>query len=101
MDVVVVRSGGLAGLRTEWRVDVGAQPDADEWDGLLRSLPWRTATSTAPTPDRYVYRISCASHEATLGEGQLTGPWRSLVDRVQQTVEPTRRSRPPARPRSR
>jgi hypothetical protein len=104
MLVSVARSGGLAGLMLVWEVEVDRQPDRDAWEGLLAEVPWNSvpAGSLGPggaapiEPDRFVYRIRCAPHEARLGERQLTGPWRTLVDRVRDTVEP-RRATPGAR----
>ena len=90
MDVIVSRSGGLAGLRLTWEVRVDEQPDADDWYVLIEAIPWSQPPPVPPEPDRYVYRIRCAPHEATLAERQLTGPWRRLVDRVQETTEPER-----------
>ncbi len=106
MDVIVSRSGGLAGLRLTWEVRVDDQPDRDEWYLLIEEIPWGRPPPVPPEPDRFVYRIRCEPHEATLAERQLTGPWRELVDRVQETTEPERaprddrarrppRSRPP------
>jgi Emfourin len=109
MDVIVSRSGGLAGLRLTWEVRVEEQPDADEWYLLIREIPWSQARPVPPEPDRYMYRIRCESHEATLAERQLTGPWRTLVDRVKEASEPEHgrpsngsdrvRTSPPTRPR--
>ena len=90
MDVIVSRSGGLAGLRLTWEVRIDEQPDADDWYVLIEAIPWSQPPPVPPEPDRYVYRIRCAPHEATLAERQLTGPWRRLVDRVQETTEPDR-----------
>ena len=90
MDVIVSRSGGLAGLRLTWEVRIDEQPDADAWYVLIEEIPWSQPPPVPPEPDRYVYRIRCAPHEATLAERQLTGPWRRLVDRVQETTEPDR-----------
>lgn len=90
MDVIVTRSGGLAGLRLVWHVHVDEQPDRDEWYGLIGDIPWGELPPVAPEPDRYQYRICCDPHEATLAERQLTGPWRTLVKRVQETAEPER-----------
>jgi len=90
MDVIVSRSGGLAGLRLTWEVRVDEQPDADDWYILIAELPWSQPPPAPPEPDRFVYRIRCAPHEATLAERQLVGPWRELVDRVQETTEPER-----------
>ena len=90
MDVIVTRSGGLAGLRLTWEVRVDDQPDAESWYLLIEEIPWTQPPPVPPEPDRFVYRIRCAPHEATLAERQLTGPWRELVDRVQETTEPER-----------
>ncbi len=101
MDVIVSRSGGLAGLRLTWEVRVEEQPDPREWYLLIEELPWSEARPVPPEPDRFIYRIRCEPHEATLADRQLTGPWRQLVDRVQETTEPLRRGQredPPAHP---
>ena len=87
MKVVVSRSGGFAGIRTTWEVQVDEQPDRSVWAELLEGLPWDEVSETAPQPDRYVYRIRCAPHEVVLGEQQVCGPWRDLIDRVKATTE--------------
>ena len=83
MKVVVSRSGGIAGIRVTWEVQVDDQPDASTWTDLLDALPWDQIPKSAPKPDRYVYRIRCAPHDVVLAETQLSGRWRDLVDRVQ------------------
>ena len=90
MAVIVSRSGGLAGLRLTWVVRIDDQPDRDDWYLLIREIPWGRPPPAPPEPDRFVYRIRCEPHEATLAERQLTGPWRELVDRVQEATEPKR-----------
>jgi len=90
MDVIVSRSGGLAGLRLTWEVRVDEQPDPDEWYLLIDEIPWNQPPPVPPEPDRFVYRIRCAPHEATLAERQLVGPWKALVERVQEATEPER-----------
>jgi hypothetical protein len=82
MKVVVSRSGGIAGLRVTWDVQVDEQPDAATWVQFLEQLPWDQAEETAPMPDRYDYRIRCAPHEIVLAEPQVSGPWQDLIDRV-------------------
>jgi hypothetical protein len=102
MDVIVSRSGGFAGLRRVWRVDVEEQPDERAWRDLLGSLPWDedgAPRSSAPgdaapgrtdpaeraragRPDRFVYEIQVQTHRVRLGETELDGAWRELVDRV-------------------
>jgi len=101
MDVIVSRSGGLAGLRLTWQVRVDDQPDSDDWYVLIEQIPWSELPPAPPEPDRFVYRIRCEplqatvddrAHDATLAERQLTGPWRKLVDLVQDRTEPERQA---------
>jgi len=87
MKVVVSRSGGIAGIRVTWEVQVDEQPDAPVWRELLGALPWEEAADSAPEPDRYVYRIRCAPHEVVLPEPRVSGPWKDLVDRVKAATE--------------
>ena len=82
MKVVVSRSGGFAGIRTTWEVQVDEQPDRSAWAEMISGLPWAEVSETAPQPDRYVYRIRCAPHEVVIGEQQVCGPWKELIDRV-------------------
>ncbi|MGV8876322.1 MAG: protealysin inhibitor emfourin [Rhodoglobus sp.] len=82
MKVHVGRSGGLLGRRVEWTVVIDEQPDAEQWHLLVSELPWNEPAATNTAPDRYTYEIRCAPHEITIGEQQLTGVWRQLVDRV-------------------
>jgi hypothetical protein len=99
MDVVVVRTGGFAGIRVTWQVRVDEQPDRREWQQLVESLPWEHAPSSPPPePDRYVYRITCEPYEAVLPERQLEGPWRVLVERVRDRSRRTPSPRPGTSP---
>lgn len=82
MKVVVSRSGGVAGIRLTWEVRVDEQPDPEDWQAFLASLPWDEAGDAEGAPDRFLYRIRCAPHEVVLPEPAITGPWRELVDRV-------------------
>jgi len=91
--VIVVRSGGLAGLSKQWR----AEPDPDglpRWQRLVESCPWDAAPAASTGADRYQWRIEVhhgdtAVHQARLDDGQVEGPWRTLVDEVRQ-VAPSR-----------
>ncbi|MFL0411801.1 protealysin inhibitor emfourin [Microbacterium paludicola] len=99
MNVVVVRSGGFAGIRVTWEVRVDDQPDRAEWFELVESLPWDDAPSAPPgEPDRYIYRITCEPHEVVLPERQLDGPWRTLVDRVRERARRSPQPEPGASP---
>jgi len=91
MIVTVQRTGGFAGLTRTWQVDVEAEPDTDAWLVLLDHVPWSSAGSRGAgvQPDRFVYVISADTRprrKARLPESEVTGPWRELVDRVQQTA---------------
>ncbi|RZU65793.1 hypothetical protein EV379_2131 [Microterricola gilva] len=88
MKVIVSRSGGFAGIRLTWQVQLDEQPDAEEWLALIAELPWSEVRPAAPEPDRYIYSIRCAQRSATLSEPQLEGPWRELVTRVQLSAKP-------------
>jgi hypothetical protein len=74
-------------MRTTREVQVDDQPDAPRWAELLKELPWDQVEHRAPQPDRYVYRIRCELHDVILGEPELKGMWRELVDRVRAVNE--------------
>ena len=80
MKITVVRSGGFAGLTRSWVIIIDQRDEA--WTGLLDDLPWRQVTPSAPQPDRYVYRIRVSRRQVVLPEQQVSGAWRTLVDRV-------------------
>ena len=80
MKITVVRSGGFAGLTRSWVIIIDQRDEA--WTGLLDDLPWRQVTPSAPQPDRYVYRIRVSRRQVVLPEQELSGAWRTLVDRV-------------------
>lgn len=87
MDVIVSRSGGFAGLRRTWRVELDQQPDESEWRSLIDELPWNAAPSDpSAQPDRFVYEIRVSTHHVRISETQLSGPWRELVDRVRDSA---------------
>ncbi|GAA2004577.1 protealysin inhibitor emfourin [Microbacterium ulmi] len=100
--VRVVRTGGFAGLRREWK----AEPPPDEaprWIGLIDECPWEAAASPAPArgADTFQWRISarCADdppRSAALSDDQLRGPWRDLVDEVRAYGAPDEPRRRPS-----
>ncbi|WP_166872109.1 MULTISPECIES: protealysin inhibitor emfourin [unclassified Salinibacterium] len=90
MKVIVVRTGGFAGLRATWELQVDDQPDAPRWSAFLHDLPWDDVPPAPQLPDRYIYRIRCEPHEVVLTEPQVQGPWRELVDRVRAANEESR-----------
>ncbi|GAB3605990.1 hypothetical protein GCM10027413_13990 [Conyzicola nivalis] len=86
----MVRTGGFAGLRREWRTGTADAPDVD-WAALIGACPWKTAAKPADSRvrDGFVWRLEASgrvrAYRATLPDGQLTGAWRSLVDEVRRT----------------
>jgi hypothetical protein len=84
--IIVVRSGGFAGLRREWRVS-SDDDDRIDWTGLVEACPWNARSPRNAGADQFVWRISATGPPrectATLGDPALTGPWRELVLTVQ------------------
>lgn len=97
MNITVVRSGGFAGLRRTWRVDVDddSRVGLDEWRDMVEACPWTDGFDLDGdgVPDRFVFVITVESLpassardselQATLPEGRVVGPWKQLVERVQ------------------
>jgi hypothetical protein len=87
LTITVARTGGFAGLKREWSVSA-ALADAADLIALVDACPWRSIHSDAVSRDRFVYLITVrAPHKrrsAKLPEASLTGPWKTLVTRVQQ-----------------
>lgn len=92
--ILVVRSGGIAGLSKQWRAEADAER-APRWRELVESCPWDAASATSSGADRYQWRIEVhtggtAVHQARLGDTQIQGPWRTLVDEVRQAAPSAR-----------
>lgn len=81
--VRVVRTGGFAGLKREWT----AAGPAEEWMPLVDACNWRAIPADTVSQDRFVYLITVTAprkkRKAEVPEVALTGPWKTLVDRVQ------------------
>jgi len=86
VSILVVRSGGFAGISQQWRVE--ADDDADEWLELVRACPWGAVGRDAASRDRFVWRIEAhlprTVRKASVPDAHLIGPWRALVERVQE-----------------
>ncbi|GAA1164917.1 hypothetical protein F6W69_18355 [Microbacterium oxydans] len=83
--IAVVRTGGIAGIRRQWRVE--AEPDdAVEWIGLIDSCPWEQEPDGSVGADRFMWSIRARTpserRERELPDSALDGPWRALVDAV-------------------
>lgn len=78
----ICRTGGLAGLRREWAIEVTGPDDAERWRPLIEACPWEDDGGDTH-PDAYVYDFHAAERAAVVPESRLQGPWRKLVDEVQ------------------
>ena len=85
--VVVVRTGGIAGIRRHWQVQRPG-PDAGPWLSLIDRCPWDTPSEGRPMPDRYVWSIQARTptekRERELADSELTGAWHDLVTAVRE-----------------
>ncbi|UWF77628.1 MULTISPECIES: protealysin inhibitor emfourin [Microbacterium] len=91
--IVVVRSGGIAGMRRRWLVRP-EPPEADRWVELVRRCPWDEAPGDDPVgADRYVWRIWVRlpdeRRETEIPDSRLDGAWRELVEAVREAGRPT------------
>ncbi|WP_460774073.1 protealysin inhibitor emfourin [Microbacterium sp. GXF7504] len=85
--VTVVRTGGVAGMRREWRV--APRPDAAaRWVRLVDGCPWGEPSDGDTGTDRFTWRLrACVGDREltrTIPEQALRGPWRTLVDAVRE-----------------
>lgn len=91
--VVVVRTGGIAGIRRHWQ----AEPARDEsagWIELIEGCPWDEPCPEDAGADRFIWSIRARTpeslHERELPESALDGPWRRLVDAVREAHDDDR-----------
>lgn len=85
--IVVVRTGGIAGRRRQWRV----MPDSDDrtpWVALIEQCPWDDPPIEQPGADRFVWSIRARTpeveHEREIADAELQGAWKALVAAVQE-----------------
>ena len=83
--IAVVRTGGIAGIRRQWRVE--AEPDDTvEWIDLIDRCPWDQEPDGSVGADRFMWSIRARTpserRERELPDSALDGPWRALVDAV-------------------
>ncbi|GAA3933583.1 protealysin inhibitor emfourin [Microbacterium soli] len=86
--IAVVRTGGMAGLRRRWRAEP-APERTPEWVALIDRCPWDEPLDADPVgADRYVWSIHVVlrdeQREQVVADAHLQGPWRELVDAVQE-----------------
>ncbi|WGW12069.1 hypothetical protein LWF01_18620 [Saxibacter everestensis] len=83
MKITVTRTGGVTGMTQRWSIEITDDDELDDWRQLVDSCPW-DHTPDSPQPDRYLYLIVAAEHEARVPEQDLQGPWRELTERVRE-----------------
>nr|WP_314842031.1 protealysin inhibitor emfourin [uncultured Microbacterium sp.] len=83
--IAVVRSGGIAGIRRQWRVEPDPA-DTSEWITMIDSCPWDEESDADAGADRFIWiirvRTPAEKRERELPDSELSGPWRALVDAV-------------------
>ncbi len=82
----VLRSGGFAGIRREWTIEVTGLDEAHRWVPLIEACPWQD-TGGEGYPDGYIYDFRAADLAAVVPENRLDGPWRQLAEEVQRIAE--------------
>lgn len=87
LTITVARSGGFAGRTRTWSLSA-VLDDSQELLELVDACPWRGVHSDEVSRDRFVYLITVRAppkrRTARVPEASLAGPWKSLVERVQQ-----------------
>ncbi|MFD6698595.1 MULTISPECIES: protealysin inhibitor emfourin [unclassified Microbacterium] len=91
----VARSGGIAGMTRRWSVQPSGG-ETEHWMLLVERCPWDEKPPAGTGADRFVWRIEVRirreRHEQVIPEEHLQGPWRALVDAVQEADAGTRRA---------
>jgi hypothetical protein len=77
--VIVIRSGGFAGIERRGEGDTCGDPVLSD---LVARVDLKSVSSPHPMPDQFVYEITIGDDTVEVGESQLTGPLRDLVQHV-------------------
>ncbi|MCC3265749.1 hypothetical protein MUG94_15315 [Arthrobacter gengyunqii] len=83
MKIVVIRTGGFAGLTRIWSTHVSTEEAEQQWLPLLQEPPPQKPAGS----DRFVYEISVGPAAVTLPEHCVQGKWRDLVERARKGGE--------------
>ena len=84
MRIVVVRTGGFAGLTRVWSTQVSTEEAEREWLPLLQEAAPPDKPGGA---DRFIYEITVGPSAVTLPEQCVQGRWRDLVERAREGGE--------------
>jgi hypothetical protein len=77
--VAVTRSGGFAGMVRHAEIDSADHPAVAR---LIQDVRLDEMPEPRAQPDRFVYEIEIGDRAAQVGEADLHGPLRDLVDEV-------------------
>ena len=90
--IVIVRTGGIAGMRRQWQVEPPLE-ESPHWVALIEQCPWDAPNEEQPGADRYIWSIRAHTpadqRERDVPDRDLAGPWRTLVDAVQEATSAT------------
>lgn len=88
--VVIIRTGGVAGIRRQWHVEPPVD-EAPRWVALIEQCPWDAPGEQTSGADRYVWSIRAHTpadrRERDVPDHELAGPWRELVDAVRDAAQ--------------
>ena len=82
MKVIVVRSGGFAGLERRGEAETTGDPVLRDLVGQVDLTALPAGPDPGPAPDQFVYEITIGDTTVEAGESQVTGPLRALVHHV-------------------
>jgi Zn-dependent metalloprotease len=80
--VSVRRSGGVAGLSLERRIDTATADQGRRVEELIDQIPLRSLEAGDPQPDRYVFAIEVDGETTRVHEPDLTPELAELIDLV-------------------
>jgi Thermolysin metallopeptidase, alpha-helical domain len=80
--VSVRRSGGVAGLSLERRIDTATAEQGPRVEALIEQIPLRSLDEGEPQPDRYVFAIEVDGQTTRVREPDLTPELAELIDLV-------------------
>ncbi len=85
--VAVVRTGGIAGRRRQWRV-APDPAEATDWIALIDRCPWDEPPADPRGADRFVWLIRARTpgveHEREVADTEIEGAWKALIAAVQE-----------------
>ncbi|MFJ3171096.1 protealysin inhibitor emfourin [Streptomyces roseus] len=84
MRILVVRTGGFAGIERRAEVDTSGRSDEEEWEALalLALRPVQPSPGSDRIRDGFSYRITVDGRTVSCREPDLTQAQRSLISRL-------------------